>query len=181
MEPVAELNDIALEYGAFKTAEMEVSDIAFRREFRDACVQNLCGKYGTNWMCPPGVGDIDGLIARAREYKHAFILQSVGALEDSFDWEGIQEAAHRHRRMLKTLFSRIPPSMGDTLNLGAGECDACGATCAKRDDEPCRSPDLAIASMEAYGIAVSDLAERCGLQYVNGPNTVTFFGAILYN
>jgi predicted metal-binding protein len=176
-----ELNGIAFKCGAFKTASMEVSNIPFRREFRDACRQNTCGKYGTTWMCPPEVGDIDDLIERASGYKNAFIFQSVGSLEDSFDIEGMQEAARRHNQLLKSIFSQIPPYLEDVLKLGAGACMVCGEPCAKRSNDPCRSPNKAIASMEAYGIAVSELAERCGLQYINGVNTITYFGAILYN
>jgi predicted metal-binding protein len=160
---------------------MEVCDIPFRREFRDACRQNTCGKYGTTWMCPPLVGDIDEMIARASAYKHAFIFQSVGALTDSFDIEGMQDAAKKHNQVLKALFSKIPDIMGDFLKLGAGACRVCHRPCSKETDEPCRFPEKAIASMEAYGIAVSELAERCGLEYVNGVNTITYFGAILYN
>ena len=31
--------------------------------------------------------------------------------------------------------------------------------------------------METYGIAVSTLAKSCGMNYINGVNTVTYFGA----
>jgi predicted metal-binding protein len=153
----------------------------FRREFRDACKQNTCGKYGTTWMCPPDVGDIDKLIARARTYRRAFIFQSVGSLEDSFDIEGMQEAAKRHNALLQSLFSRIPPHMDNFLKLGAGACMVCDGPCAKSSGRPCRFPEKAIPSMEAYGVAVSELAESCGLKYTNGANTITYFGAILYN
>jgi predicted metal-binding protein len=176
-----ELNEKALDCGAFKTASMKVSDIPFRREFREACKINTCGKYGKNWMCPPEVGDIDELIAKASGYQNAFILQSVGTLEDSFDIEGMQEAGKNHCRMLQAFFSNLPPSMAGALKLSAGTCKVCDGPCAKTSDEPCRFPEKAMASMEAYGIAVSELAECCGLEYVNGMNTITYFGALLYN
>lgn len=35
-------------------------------------------------------------------------------------------------------------------------------------------------SIEGYGLSVPQLAEAAGMRYSNGPNTVTFFGAILY-
>lgn len=50
--------------------------------------------------------------------------------------------------------------------------------CAKMDQAPCRFPDQALASLEAYGVNVSLLAPQAGMQYINGANTVTYFGAI---
>ena len=39
--------------------------------------------------------------------------------------------------------------------------------------------DLAMSSLEAYGINVSVLAPQAGMKYINGINTVTYFGAVL--
>ena len=36
-------------------------------------------------------------------------------------------------------------------------------------------------SLEAYGIHVSKLAETAGMKYINGQNTVTYFGAVLFS
>ena len=51
---------------------------------------------------------------------------------------------------------------------------------AKADGLPCRFPQKAIPSLEAHGIHVSKLAEACGMRYINGQNTVTYFGAVLF-
>jgi hypothetical protein len=36
-------------------------------------------------------------------------------------------------------------------------------------------------SLEAYGINVSELAKAAGMNYINGQNTVTYFGAVLFS
>ncbi|MBM3710008.1 MAG: DUF2284 domain-containing protein, partial [Actinobacteria bacterium] len=36
-------------------------------------------------------------------------------------------------------------------------------------------------SLEAYCMNVSTLAELCNMKYINGQNTVTYFGAFLFN
>lgn len=36
-----------------------------------------------------------------------------------------------------------------------------------------------MSSFEAYGINVSALAPKAGMKYINGPDTVTFFGGVL--
>ena len=37
-----------------------------------------------------------------------------------------------------------------------------------------------IASLETYCVNVSQLANKCGMKYTNGANTVTYFSAILF-
>jgi predicted metal-binding protein len=64
--------------------------------------------------------------------------------------------------------------------LGAGGCRVC-PVCAKKTDEPCRHPELAMSSLETYGINVSKLAASAGMKYINGKDTVTYFGAVLFD
>ena len=68
----------------------------------------------------------------------------------------------------------------DALHLGVGNCGVC-EKCAKLTNEPCRYPDLALPSLESYGVNVSELAKASGMKYINGQNTVTYFGAVLFN
>ena len=46
-------------------------------------------------------------------------------------------------------------------------------------DAPCRYPESMFHSLEGYGFDVHLLAEAAGIKYNNGPNTVTYFGAVL--
>ena len=174
-----QLIEEAVALGAFKAGVIPVSAVSFDRSFRDICETNACGKCGRCWMCPPDIGDIDVLMERARGYDWLLVYQTVSRLEDSFDFEGMMEAAHQHsllsRRMEQLCAGRIP---GQRLHLGAGGCHVCD-TCSKVDNEPCRHPDLAMSSLEAYGINVSVLAPQAGMKYINGANTVTYFGAVL--
>lgn len=180
MTDVQKLTDTARALGADNTAFVAVAEIPFRREFRAACAQNACGKYGTCWMCPPDVGDIDEMIANAKSRQSAFIFQTVSRLEDSFDVEGMQLAAQKHNELLHLLAQEAQRILTDPIKLGAGACQVC-ARCAKNDNIPCLSPEKAVASLEAYGIDVPELAALCGMRYTNGPNTATFFGGFLFS
>ena len=109
---------LALDAGAAGAGVVEVSKILFRREFRAACAQNTCGKYGTCWMCPPDVGNIDDMIARANGYQYALVFQSIGQLEDFFDIEGMEEAASAHNALTSRLAT--PHFSGQRNPLAAG-------------------------------------------------------------
>jgi len=159
---------------------MDACDMVFAPELVDACRQNICGNYGRNWMCPPDVGEPLKLMEKARGYAHGMLVQTVSALEDSFDIEGMTAARDRHNALTEKVGDLVASKAGDVLVLGAGGCSLC-ERCARIDDEPCRFPERAHPSMEAYGIYVAPTAERCGMKYINGANTVTYFSMILFN
>ena len=175
------LESTALELGAYKSKVIETKSISLDRSFRDMCAANSCGKYGKCYMCPPDVGDIDALMSEVGNYDYALVYQTVNALEDSFDFEGMVEAKKKTyplAQSFRAVFDK--PEFSKVLHLCAGGCGVC-KTCAKQTGEPCRFPERAMPSLEAYGVNVSELAKVSDMKYINGQNTVTYFGAILFS
>ena len=170
-----------LSKGATRASIIETAEIKTDRIFRDMCASNACGVYGKCYMCPPDVGDIEVLMEEIQNYKYALVYQTIAELEDSFDFEGMIAAKKRTyplAQSLRRVFSDL--DISHVLHLGAGGCGVCDS-CAKRTGEPCRAPELAMPSLEAYGINVSELAKSAGMKYINGQNTVTYFGAVLFS
>ena len=169
------------EYGAYRASVIPTSDVETDPAFRDMCAKNTCGNYGKCWTCPPDVGDIYELMAKLRSYEYILVYQSVRPLEDSFDFEGMMEAGVFHNKLTATVRNKLKAEgFADALFLCAGGCRIC-EVCAKKTDEPCRHPEAAMASLEAYGVNVSKLAKAAGMKYINGQNTVTFFSGVLFN
>ncbi len=171
------LAEKSVELGAYKAHVINTDEIVFDKELRKFCEANLCGNFGRNHMCPPSVGDADELIEKAKTYKQALIFQTVSELEDSYDFEGMMDAAKNHQELAGRIRGLLTP--GTFLELTAGGCNVC-EKCAKREDKPCRFPDKAISSLEAYCINVSTLASSCGMNYINGTDTVTYFGGFFF-
>lgn len=168
------------EMGALNAAVIPVEKLTFDLIFRKMCEANSCGNYGKCWMCPPAAGNAEDLISEAKTYDYVLVYQTVGELEDSYDWEGMMEAAAKQNALaqeLSSFFETLP--LKKKLHLGAGGCHVC-ETCAKRTDEPCRFPDKAMFSLETYCIHVSNMAAAAGMKYINGQDTVTYFGALLF-
>ena len=175
------LASIALSLGAYKATVIPVELVETNAAFRDLCASNACGNYGRNWMCPPDAGDIHDLMAALKTYSYALVYQTVTELEDSYDFEGMMDAGVAHNRLMVELRRGIEGlNLSRVLHLGAGGCRMC-EVCAKRTNEPCRHPDLAVASLETYGVNVSKLAPAAGMKYINGQDTVTYFGAVLFD
>ena len=179
MMTTEELLAVIISLGADKAGAVPVDEIDFEPSFRSLCESNACGMYGRSWMCLPHVGKVEDLICQARTYRTALVYQIVDTLEDSYDFEGMMAAGERMNRLAAAVRRKFTDlGLEDCLFLGAGGCRVC-SRCAKQDDEPCRHPDLALSSLEAYGINVSVLAPQAGMKYINGVNTVTYFGAVL--
>lgn len=173
-----ELLQLTLDCGAAKAAIIEQSQIVLSAEFRAACERNQCGLYGRCWMCPPDVGEIEALMARIRAFPGGVLYQTIGELEDSFDIEGMTEAGRRHAQVSQRIQRALPEGLR-TLHLTCGGCRMC-ETCAKASGEPCRFPDRALPSVESYGVDVYNTTRTTALKYINGPDTVTYFGLLLF-
>ena len=166
--------------GAYKAAVINASEVVTDASFRDICEKNSCGLFGACWVCPPECGEISVLMAKLKEYRYVFLYQTVAALEDSFDFEGMQDAKRTHSKLSQALGNALPEILGTGyLHLGVGGCGIC-EKCTKPEGLPCRFPDKALPSMEAYGIDVYRTVRNTELRYINGKNTVTYFGAVFF-
>ena len=165
--------------GASHAAYVAPKEIPFDEAFRAACAQNACGFYNRCWTCPPDAGSIEDCMERVTAFPHAVLFQTISPLEDSYDIEGMHDAAVAHNRLTLKIQQTFQQTELECMVLGAGACGVC-QTCTKPEGIPCRFPDLAVTSVEACGVNVYELARICGLRYINGQNTVTYFGLLLY-
>lgn len=179
MDILEKLTEKALSLGAFKAGSIAVKDVPFDPGLRKNCELNYCGAYGRNYTCPPDCGDVNDLIARVKQYETLFLFQTVSPLEDSYDIEGMQEAALRFQQLVRDMQATARALAPGCLILGAGGCRLC-ERCGKQTGDPCRHPEDAHPSLEAHGMYVAGLAQKCGMKYINGQNTVTYFGAIIF-
>jgi len=179
-EIIKRIDRLAQSFGADHTALIDTSDIRFDEMFRRICEGKTCGAYGTNWMCPPYVGDIRELINIAQSYDKALVFQTITTIEDSFDVEGMYGAGKRNNNLARKLKKNaILQGLGDVLVLGSGACGFC-EECALKKGHQCPYEGSSIASIEAYGIDASSLASAGKLNYINGQNTVTYYGVVLF-
>ena len=171
-----------LELGATHAAAVSTESIRIAREFRSPCEMNQCGHYDKNWTCPPGIGGLEECEKKVRRFSGGVLFQKVYGLEGSFDIEGMEKAHDDFSRLIQSIQDSIPEEKGlsDYLLLGAGACAVC-AECSYPEGEECRFPDKAVSSVEAHGIDVKKLLEANGLSYVNGVNTVSYVGLLLYD
>ena len=172
-----ELVKEAKEFGFSQAGELNLSALVFMPEVRDMCTADRCRQFGKNWRCPPGCGSIEDAARRAAKYSYGLIVQTIGLMDDDFDYETIQATSGKHKKDFYELVGKLKERYGDVLPMGAGTCEICD-TCTY-PDAPCRFPDKSISSMEAYGLWVSKVCELSGIPYNNGKATITFTSCYL--
>lgn len=157
-----------------------VDKVHFSETVRHLCEANACGGYGTTWVCPPGVGTYEECKAAIQEYNNMFVFTTLHELEDSYDFEGMMDGKDRHNEICLDVIQFFKEHYdGEALILAAERCTKC-AKCTY-PDAPCRFPDETYPSIESYGVEVNRLAKTVGVNYINGANTVTYFGCICYD
>ena len=171
------LKQLALDCGFSHVGDLDADTIEVRTEVRSACAENKCQVYGKNWVCPPACGTLEECGQKIHAYKRGLILQSTGELEDSFDFEGIQELGERHSKVFDKFADEVKKMYPDALILGDGACRRC-KTCTY-PDAPCRFPDKQSSAMEAFGMRVSEVCQKNNIPYYYGPGTLTLVGCIL--
>jgi predicted metal-binding protein len=174
------LVELALRFGATRSAIVDVADIQFSESFRELCQMNSCGKFATNWKCPPAVGPFEGLKAEVLRFRKGLVVQTVYQLEDSFDFEGMMKAQDIHEKVFRDLWNHIRSNklLDPVLALNAGVCRFCEH--CTYPDRDCVYPDEALASVEAYGIDVTALVTAVGIPYNNGVGSVSYVGMVLF-
>ena len=171
---------IALKCGAKNAQYLPGSAVITDPVFRKICEGNACGKFNRCYMCPPDIGPVETLMAEVKKYPHAVLYQTIGTLEDSFDFEGMMEAGKNHNLCSQAIRRELADILPNHLHLTGGGCHLC-ERCAKLDDMPCRHPDEALTSLEGCGIDVYRTSQATNLKYINGADTVTYFGIILFH
>lgn len=174
------LLQIIQDCGAAGAAALTADAVIVSEEFRKICQSNGCGTYNRCYMCPPDIGPIAELMAKVKSYTNAVLYQSISCIDDPFDFEGMMDAGHNHALLSQRIHHRIKQNLSvEFLHLSSGGCHLC-AKCAKLESLPCRHPDIALPGMEGYGIDVYQTTSSTNLKYINGQNTVTYFGIILF-
>lgn len=166
------------EIGIHEFGFITPNQIVFGDEIRAICESNGCRLYGSTWACPPAVGTIGDCRKRCMSYGTGMVFSSKYPLEDSFDIEGMDLGHKQFKEVCDRLYSLIKEKKCDFLLLSNEGCIRC-ANCTY-PESACRFPDMLFPSVEGFGIYVNKLAESAGIQYINGKNTVTYIGMLLF-
>jgi len=171
------LERLAEESGFSHSARLDISTLDFMQEVRDMCNAKQCDKYNKSWSCPPVCATLEEMRERVKTFSDGILVQTVGDLEDSYDWEAIMDAGKRHKDNFGRMWEVLERDWKTVYAMGAGACMLCEK--CTYPDTPCRFPDRMSASMEACGLLVSKVCTDNGLAYNYGQNKMVFTSCFL--
>ena len=155
-------------------------EIVFDPSFRPYCEENLCGKFGVNYACPPACGTPEEMKQRVLAHKKALVLQTIWDIADFSDNAAIKQAKGHHNKISIQLMKQLRENGVPGFFAGSGGRSLC-TECALVRGEPCVFPDLQYSCMSAYCVFVKRLADSCGMEYNPGDGLIAFFGMYVYD
>ena len=158
-------------------ATCDASCLKARQDVRDMCSADTCHEYGHSWSCPPACGEIDEWQQVYEKKSTCHVFQTVGQMEDEFDFEAMMDAEALHKERVMKLHGLLGEQYPDALLLSAGTCRLCEK--CTYPDEPCRFPNRKLVSMEASGLLVSEVCTLAGTSYNHGPLSIAFVSCVL--
>ena len=136
---------------------------------RRMCEDNLCGKYGTNWACPPGFDEHMDTLAEG--FSSALLVSRTFPCDPHDDGK-VQEFNTLMKTTVRGILSRLRDAGIGCRGFSDGGCDLC-QTCAYPD--PCRFPDRVMPSVSAVGIDMGAYLESVGERFEFRNDRVTFY------
>ncbi len=167
----------ALALGFTTAVPLNVSMLKPREDVRAMCSADKCGAYGKNWTCPPHCGSLSQCQTTLQQYRRGILLQTVGQLRKTIDTKAYRQTEQQHLQQFHALAAHLRQRHPNALCLGSGGCRICNV-CAW--PEACRFPERACASMEGYGLFVTQVCRDHGCPYHHGEKTITYTACILF-
>ena len=110
MYDTEKLIGIAKDHGLTHAHELNMKALIFMPEIKAMCNAERCEHYGKSWSCPPAVGSVEEIAKKVRDYSFGLLVQTVGKMDDVFDFDAMQNTARQHQ---KNFFSLIKGLAGD--------------------------------------------------------------------
>lgn len=106
------------------------------------------------------------------------VFNAVYPIKNSFDYEGMIKGHGNFKNLCDKLYMLVKKDISSFLLLSNEGCNRCSH--CTYPSAACRNPEMLFPSLEGFGINVFMLAKTADLKYMNGENTVTYFGMPLY-
>ena len=159
------------------TVFIDPTELVFEENVKMNCY--YCGKYNSNWRCPPNLPDID-FPKMMKEYEKGLFLWNTFTIGSAQDYSSIrtESSVSLHRILLKVERYLWDHNCSNVISFGAGSCKLCKDGCGK---EKCNNPYMARSPVEAMGINVVKSARKYGINIIFPTNdTFIRLGLVLF-
>lgn len=142
-------------YGVF----IDPKELVFEESVKMNCF--YCGRYGTNWRCPPNLPDVDFRKMMGEFDRGMFVVLNYQFKNrDEFDSIRTESSVLLHKMLLnleKWMYNHNSPT---AISFIGGSCKLCKGGCGK---ERCNNPYLSRSPLEAIGVNIIKSAKKYGI------------------
>lgn len=174
-----ELLELAESEGFF-AAIIPTADVVVDYKFRKFCEDNLCGRYGANYSCPPDCGTPQEMHQRILSKNSALVLHKIFEIGSIQDKEAVLSAKNAINYGVLDFAQQIRDKGVDVIPLGYSGCPLC-SPCKRSLNQPCAHPDKKISCLSAYCIDVAKLAESSKMEFCWAQDKLYLFGMVLFD
>lgn len=173
------LLDLARAEG-FHPALISPQQIPVDAKFRVYCEQNLCGRYGANYSCPPDCGTPETMHQQILGEQQILVVEKTWNVESYDDKDAIRQAKASLNAAVLRLMEKVKCAGYAGFCSGYNGCPLCDP-CKRMVNQPCAHPEKRISCLSAYCVDVAELAKRCGLPFAWEPQKLYLFGMIAFH
>ncbi|MCI8506206.1 MAG: DUF2284 domain-containing protein [Lachnospiraceae bacterium] len=172
-----QIEEQLLELPLAQYAYIRPEQLTFSEQVRDIC-EAECPRYGTTWACPPAVGTVEECREKCLSYEEGFLFTTFSEVPDIANLEETLAYREGHEEITRQVCGIFKDQGVEVMALSTESCSICGQ--CSYPAGPCRHPEKMFPCVESYGILVTDLAEKCGIEFMYGGNVVTWFSLLLF-
>lgn len=138
---------------------IDPKELVFEENVKMNCF--YCGKYRSNWRCPPNLPDID-YHKMVQEFDAAMFVVLTYDITNSEEYNVIRNESSvvLHKLLLNLEKWMINHNSSNALSFIGGSCKLCKDGCGK---EKCKNPYMSRSPIEAIGINVIKSAKKYGV------------------
>ena len=172
-----ELEEFALEQGAFKAKLITTEDVVIDDRVRLKCQVPICKDYNKHLMCPPHGGTVSEFKSLCGQYSVALLVQ---VKSHGFTQDDLNDAEKRLHSVINKTEGRAL-SRGQYLAAGfiASSCKLCPDCVGYHSKVPCRRPYEARPSIESMGVDIFRTSQNAGLGFDLGLSSEVVFSGLL--
>jgi len=174
------VEQFAHQLGIQTCSEFDSDALVPEERIRDLCLENKCGNYYHNYMCPPYVGSVEEIRIKLKQFKRGVLLQYAKSLDIRGDREGVRQTkVDFHHKIIQIEEFLRKEGINQVWGMIGGSCELCDV-CKAKIGEPCPYPDKARTSLEAIAIDVLALLDKFGLDSKFHADKITWTGCVLF-
>lgn len=160
--------------------KISANEIIIDERVREYCVENKCGQYNKNFMCPPEVGEVKDFRKKLKKFDHCILVLKREKISNKEDREEyFRPARELHNILLNIEKKGKELGFENSFALIAGNCKLCNPCKKLLGYKKCPYPEVSRPSSESLGIDVIKTVSQIGVEIEFKDTEVSWVGMVI--